>query len=165
MNWEAIGSIAEAVGSAFVLISVLYLAVQVRQNTNTVKGASHHAVTDSFNTISALIAQDTKMARLWRLGHAGLENLTEDARMSYGYFCLMYMRVHETIYYQNKVGTMEDQLYQAEEQTLKWGFSQPGFREWWQANPLSFSVEFRDYAARLIAEIEAASTRIGTKAR
>ena len=33
MNWEAIGSIGEAVGSAFVLISLLYLAVQVRQNT------------------------------------------------------------------------------------------------------------------------------------
>jgi hypothetical protein len=31
MNWEAIGSIAEAAGVLFVLISVLYLAVQVRQ--------------------------------------------------------------------------------------------------------------------------------------
>lgn len=157
MNWEAIGSIGEAVGSAFVLISLLYLAVQVRQNTNTAKGASHHAVTDSFNAISTLIAQDTKMARLWRLGGAELESLTEDERTSYGFLCLMYMRVFETIYYQKKVGTMEDQLHQAEEQSLKWAFSLPGFRKWWQENPISFSVEYREYTAGIIADLEAAS--------
>ena len=156
MNWEAIGSIAEALGSLLVLISVLYLAIQVRQNTSIVKSESHHAVTDTFNAVSTLIAQDSRMARLWRTGNAGLENLTdEDELTSYGFLCLMYMRVFETIYYQRKVGTMENQLYLAEEQTLKWGLSQPGYRDWWLANPISFSVEFREYIVRLIDEVDA----------
>lgn len=156
MNWEAFGSIAEAIGSLFVLISVLYLAFQVRQNTNIVKSESHHAVTDTFNSISTLIAQDSRMARLWRVGNAGLENLAnEDERTSFGFLCLMYMRVFETIYYQRKVGTMEEQLYLAEEQTLKWGVAQPGYRDWWLSNPISFSVEFREYVARLMDEVDA----------
>ena len=74
MDWEAIGSIAEAIGSLFVLISVLYLAVQLRQNTNIVKSESHHAVTDTCNAVSTLIAQDSRMARLWRMGNAGSGN-------------------------------------------------------------------------------------------
>ena len=40
MNWEAIGSTAEAVSVVLVLVSILYLAVQVRRNTNAVKGAT-----------------------------------------------------------------------------------------------------------------------------
>jgi hypothetical protein len=157
MNWEAIGSLAEATSVLLVLVSILYLAVQVRQNTNTVKGASHHAVTDTFNAISTLIAQNTEMARLWRLGNMGLENLTEDEQTSYSYLCIMYMRVFETIYYQRKIGTMTEQLYLAEEQTLKWSLTQPGHREWWESNPISFSVEFREYIASLNGEIEASS--------
>jgi hypothetical protein len=154
MNWEAIGSIAEAAGVLFVLISVLYLAVQVRQNTVAAKGASHHAVTDSFNSISSLIASETQMARLWRLGNSGLENLTEDEAISFGFLCLMYMRVFETIFYQRKVGTMEEQLYLAEEKTLMWWVPQPGYKSWWASNPISFSDEFREYVAELIIRLE-----------
>jgi hypothetical protein len=154
MNWEAIGSIAEAAGVILVLVSILYLAVQVKQNTNAVKGASHHAVTDTFNAVSTLIAQNTEMARLYRLGNKGLENLTEDEQTSYGFLVLMYMRVFETIYYQQKMGTMTKELYLAEEQTLKWTFSKPGMREWWESNPISFSLEYREYIASLIREIE-----------
>jgi hypothetical protein len=51
MNWEAIGSIAEATSVVLVRVSILYLAVQVRHNNNSVKGASHHAVTDTFNAV------------------------------------------------------------------------------------------------------------------
>ena len=160
MNWEAIGSTAEAVSVVLVLVSILYLAVQVRQNTNTVKGASHHAVTDSFNAISSLLAQNTDMARLWRLGNMGLENLTEDEQSSYAFLCIMYMRVFETIYYQRKIGTMTEQLYLAEEQTLKWSLSQPGNREWWESNPISFSSEYREYIASLKDEIEVSSPNV-----
>jgi len=157
MNWEAVGSIAEAMGVVFVLVSILYLAVQIRQNTNAIKSGSHHAVTDSFSAVSTLIAQDTQMGRLWRLGIEGLGNLTEDEQTSFGFLCLMYMRVFETIYYQQKVGTMEAQLHQAEEQSLRWAFSLPGYREWWQSNPISFSHEYREYVASLIEQIDNAS--------
>jgi len=44
MNWEAICSASEAASVVPVLVSILYLTAQVRQNTNAVKGASHHAV-------------------------------------------------------------------------------------------------------------------------
>jgi hypothetical protein len=74
------------------------------------------------------------------------------------YFCgflrLMYMRVFETIFYQRKVGTMEEKLYQAEEKTLMWALALPGHRNWWASNPISFSDEFREYTTELIIRLE-----------
>ncbi len=157
MNWLAVSSIAEAVGVIFVFISVVYLALQVRQNTHAIKASSHHAITDSFNSISALVAQDPQIGRLWRLGSEKLSNLTEDEQVSYSFICIMYMRVMETLYYQKKVGTMEEQLFDTEEQTLHVFFAFPGMREWWKANPYSFSTEYRNHINTIIEEVDASA--------
>ena len=37
MNWDAIGSVAELLGAAGVIVSLLYLSYQIRINTKTVK--------------------------------------------------------------------------------------------------------------------------------
>ena len=36
MNWDAVGAIAESVGVLAILISLVYLAMQVRQNTQQI---------------------------------------------------------------------------------------------------------------------------------
>jgi hypothetical protein len=45
MNWDAIGAIAELLGALGVLGSLLYLAVQIRQNTKALRGIAIDAVT------------------------------------------------------------------------------------------------------------------------
>jgi hypothetical protein len=37
MNWDAISTIAEVVGAAAVVVSLIYLAVQIQQNTKQVE--------------------------------------------------------------------------------------------------------------------------------
>ena len=43
MNWDAIGSIAEVIGALAVLITLAYLAVQVRQNSTQLREAARLA--------------------------------------------------------------------------------------------------------------------------
>ena len=40
MNWDAIGSIGEIVGALGVILTLGYLAIQIRQNTESVQAAS-----------------------------------------------------------------------------------------------------------------------------
>jgi len=37
MNWEALGAISEAAGAIAILVSLIYVAVQIRQNTQEFK--------------------------------------------------------------------------------------------------------------------------------
>ena len=39
MNWDTISAIGETIGAVAVVISLLYLAVQIRQNTNHIKSS------------------------------------------------------------------------------------------------------------------------------
>ena len=41
MNWEAISAISELVGVTAVMITFIYLAVQIRQNTAAVATSTH----------------------------------------------------------------------------------------------------------------------------
>jgi hypothetical protein len=36
VNWDAIGAVAEVIGALAVLITLIYLALQIRQNTRAI---------------------------------------------------------------------------------------------------------------------------------
>lgn len=157
MNWEIASVLAEVVGALAVVLTLAYLAIQVRQNTTAIKAASHHAVTDSFNALNVAVIQDPQVGRIWRLGNAGYSNLTEDEQISFSFMMISYIRIFETVYYQRKLGTMEEQLFASEERSANWMITQLGFREWWASNPISFSPEFRTYINRLIEKFQASA--------
>ena len=139
-----------------VFASLVFVGYQILQHTRALKATSHHAITDSFNALNALIMTDPRVARINRLGLAGLGNLDEDEVVQFSFMGLAYMRIFETLYYQYKSGTMEEQLYQSELNTLKWQAAQPGFQAWWLVNPISFSAEFRAFMGGLINEAQMA---------
>jgi hypothetical protein len=44
-NWDAISAISEIIGAVAVVVSLIYVAVQIRQNTRAVRGATLDAIT------------------------------------------------------------------------------------------------------------------------
>lgn len=79
-----------------------------------------------------------------------MESLTPEEQVSMSFMNLGYARIFETLYYQHKNGTMPNELFEAEVQTLRWAARQPGWRTWWYENPISLSREYRDYMNGLI---------------
>ena len=48
MNWEAIGAIGEVLGAIGVIVTLGYLAIQIRQNTKVTKAATAQQMTDNW---------------------------------------------------------------------------------------------------------------------
>jgi len=65
MNWDALGAISETIGAIAVIVTLAYLAVQIRQNTRATQTASHHAITDSLNLGNIAMAQDAELCQIW----------------------------------------------------------------------------------------------------
>ena len=145
MTLENIYYVGQTIAVFAILVSLVFVGFQIRQNTKALKATSHHAITDSFNQLNALIGTDPKAGRIWRVGLIGGEDLDEDEQMSFSYLCLGYMRILETLYFQHKNGTMEAELFESEKRSLIWASSYPGFRAWWASNTISFSDEFRAF--------------------
>ena len=152
MNWDAVSAVGQIVGALAVVISLIYLAVQMRQNTRAVRGTSFQAVTDAFNQFNLSIAHDKELARIFRLGSQGIGNLDEDQQIQFAFLCLSAVRIFDTMYHQSKLGTGELGLWRAEERALATLLQYPGIRAWWATNPLSVTEEFRTYIERVLLQ-------------
>lgn len=156
MTLETIYFISQIVAVVGIFASLIFVGLQIRQNTKAIKATSHHAITDSFNAINNLILSDPKVARTWRLAVMGttkeLEALDEEERISVNFMLLANFRIFETLYYQYRNGTLDKKLFDAELKTLKWAVVQPGFSAWWPNNPISLSDEFRAFIDGLLRD-------------
>ena len=157
MSLETIYYVGQTVAVVAILVSLVFVGVQIRQNTKATRAASHHAITDSFNAINSIIGTIPEAARIWRLGLECLANLNVDEQMSFAFVSLAYMRIFETLYYQKHIGMMEAQLFEAERRSIAWIAQNAGFRDWWKSNEISLSDEYRAYVDEIILEAERAS--------
>lgn len=145
MTIQELGAIGELVGGGAVIVTLLYLAVQIRQNTKAIQSSSFHGVTNSFNEINNLLAHDESLARIFRIGMEDLDNLTDDEKVRFGFIYMSPFRVFETIYFQRESGTVDPRLWEAEKRSIQFLLRGAGSRAWWRSNPLSFTSEFRQY--------------------
>ena len=65
MNWDALGALGELVGAAAVVATLIYLSVQLRQNTRTVKLSSAQAVTEELQAMFSLLSSDQSLAEIF----------------------------------------------------------------------------------------------------
>ena len=78
MNWEAIGAIAELLGAIGVVLTLIYLAIQIRQNTRSQENSSRVAATNAFTGWYTSVMSDPDLVRIWRVGHTKPGDLSED---------------------------------------------------------------------------------------
>lgn len=57
MNWDAVGAIGEIIGATAVVVSLVYLAIQIRQNTNASKAATVQDMTNKWVQINLWSAE------------------------------------------------------------------------------------------------------------
>ena len=60
MNWEAIGTIGEILGAFVVIVTLFYLAMQIRQNTKAQSIATFESAMSGFNEVIRYSMGDIK---------------------------------------------------------------------------------------------------------
>lgn len=78
MNWDAVGASAELVGAAAVVATLLYLSVQLRQNTKAVEAEIGRANLEQGTTWLYEVIRDPEVARLYLAGLADELESPED---------------------------------------------------------------------------------------
>ena len=64
MDLDSLGSIGDFVGGLGVIVSILYLALQIHQNTKAVRSSSYHQAAEQTWSYCLAIAQDETLAEL-----------------------------------------------------------------------------------------------------
>ena len=144
MNWDAIGAIGEILGALAVVLSLGYLAIQVKQNTHSMKVAAKLEIDKQFTLYTDLLLNNPAMFELQIKGAARHELNERDAER----FSLLMTRLtwnFSSMHYQYKTqGLSSDDWYESK-RLIKWITSSEGYRAWWNKNNVNFSTDFRNY--------------------
>ena len=89
MNWEAIGAVGESLGSVAVLVTLIYLASQVRQSNHLARFNATKEIVNQFNQLNQLVATDADLRKL--LAKSG--ELSSDERDQIYNFAIMWCNV------------------------------------------------------------------------
>ena len=109
MNWTAVGAIGELVGGAAVIITLLYLAVQIRLNTKATRAQATAYVASELERTVLSVAENTELAEAFVKAAQGADlSPVERARLLFWWGA--YARTSESHVLQAELGTMSDDV-------------------------------------------------------
>src|SRR5688572_23477878 len=88
MNWTTAAAIAEIVGAIGVIVSLLYLASQVKRGTAEARRAGAHDLMTTTNSLLMLLASDRGTAEIWAKGMGDFESLDNIERVRFSCLAL-----------------------------------------------------------------------------
>ena len=110
MNWDAIGAIGDMVAAAAVVVSLLYLAIQVRTQNREIRVSAIHEILEPYRNV-AIPFQSTEHARLFVKGNQDFEYLEEWEPIQIFAIILPVLRLWEEAFHQNQSGRFDDVMW------------------------------------------------------
>ena len=104
MNWDAIGTIAEVAGAVAVVLTLLYLAIQIRQSTTATRAGTSSYIDGALARILAPLRDNPEFAAVWLKGCKDLESLDEIERLRFTSHLLDMLNLAEHIHQLEKQG-------------------------------------------------------------
>jgi len=149
MNWEAIGAVGEVLGALGVIATLGYLAVQIRQNTRSVRSAAYQAAVASSVEVAAMFASSETLSEAFSKGFRDFEDLEGPERYRFQAYAYGLFRSYENLFYQHTQGAIESDLWLGFHNMLQRDINVTGFAAWWDSQRNVFSPEFQRYVDRL----------------
>jgi hypothetical protein len=147
MNWSKLSSVAEIVSSIAVLVTLVYLTIQLQQNTNALQAGGRDAViSDELELLLATIERPELM--LYRVR----ESLSEEERVQLGSYLVAFVRLRERDWRQFQSGALDAATWASYQGGLISTLSNPQSRRWWGNAAGAFPSDFRNYVSELIAD-------------
>jgi len=148
MNWDAIAAVGQVVGAALVGITLVYLAIQLRQNTHALKSSTFLSVSTLMGQNMEIFATHADVAPLFIKAQAGLDALSAAERVRFGFLMMMAFRHVETVVVQRHLGTIDPELTHGFERSAMSALRSPGTRQWWETAKGGFSDLFSAWVDR-----------------
>lgn len=154
INWDAFGALAEALGAIAVILSVLYLAIQIRSQTREARLAATRDLSTETRRVLEAIALDHEFSEIYQAGLYDYEGLPDNDRMRVSYMYRSFLLICEQQYLHTKHGSIDPMYLDSAVRIYLQFLKAPGVQQFWQLSKASFSDDFSTYLDTLVAEAD-----------
>ena len=110
MNWEAVQAVAELSAAIGVLLSLAYVAIQIRQNTASVRAGTVARSSEILSRLRDKLWSDVGAARIYERALSGDEGEDSADALRVRLFWVALARDYEAVFYQHLAGQLPDSI-------------------------------------------------------
>jgi len=148
MDWDAIGAVGEIVGAAAVVVTLVYLSIQMKQNTAAVQSSRRE---NQFQTLSSWFAQlnDPVASKVWLAGIADYEALSPEERIQFHSIAMQIMLSYAQAQAFTEQGLYSKLELEPQEQWTVAFVNTNGGKAWFRASEGDWNPALKKHLAKL----------------
>jgi hypothetical protein len=141
---EALGNIGDLLGGVGVFVTLIYLAVQIRQNTIASRSEAYQAAVVATSAWTQDVGTDSDSTRILQAGIYDHESLGPLEQAQFSLMLAAFFRNLENIHFQFASGAIDENLWAGWANRIATLAGGPGVQAWWEISKDSFSQSFQD---------------------
>ncbi len=155
MNWDAIGALGEAIGGAAIIITLIYIAVQIRQNAQFTRASAQQLLSNQINVYHERIVENPERLRVFRSAMVSWDGLSSDDQAVAHLLIGQLVNHFEQAYYLHNTNLVPTPMFETYRGIVLSIIQTPGGAEFWEAVKPLANAEIREYLdAQLALKID-----------
>jgi len=145
MPLDQLANIAEISAAALLIVSLIYVGLQVRQSTKAAYAATTQAHAEIAMGYVGLVNLSNNLADILHQGARGLSPLKEGDLLRFIGFHDQVFTAFQSFYLQYLEGALDERLWNTYNEVIRDLLAQAGPQDWWKLRQHWFCEEFRNY--------------------
>lgn len=143
VNWSAVAAVAELLGAAGVIGSLVYLAHQMKEGAVAAKWSGAHSVWTNLNDLLMILAGDGEVADIWLRGLLDFESLESTERIRFSALMLCLANSWDEANHALDAGQIDEWGLQRFTGSMNEFAVMPGFKSWYAVRKQWLSADNR----------------------
>ena len=151
MDLAFYANVAEIVGTAAVVVSLIYVGIQVNDSTRAVRSATANQTTSAISAWYSNIGNNEQSAALFAKGIVDPESLSAEELAQFIYLAHGLILEFQAAYYLSEEGTLDLELRESITNNLAGVRETPGFLLYWSQRGSLLKPSFRKFVDDVLA--------------
>ena len=142
--------ISQMVAAVFLILSVIYLALQVRQNTSAMRLSNFQAGSTSWANFMSMLTHSEECTDIYRRGIAESDTLNENEHIRFRMLGMHLLRVFHECFEQMHEGGVRQARWEGSQRATIDIMQTPGMQTLWSSRKHWFPDDFQIYMDNLV---------------
>jgi hypothetical protein len=140
-----LGSLGEFIGAIAVVASLIYVGIQLRQNTAAIKITTAQAFTDTWNGYISTLNLSPQLADIFYRGLTGTSQLKGGELIQFYAFLSQAFTTYQSFFLQRQKGVVDEGSWTSYVHAILDLMASKGVREYWEWRHHWYTKEFQDH--------------------
>ena len=154
MTIQELGSLGEFLAAIATIATLIYLAIQIKQNTNATRYETTRSLVMANSEASMAVSCDGELADILDRGVLDRDALTSVDQMRFNLFFFSYYNQVDFAYERYLAGELDENSWRKIDHEIGLFIGLPGLKQWWAQDKIRFSEAFVEHVEDRLANLD-----------